>query len=415
MEESLVTELVAKETAIPVFGDLKRLLPVVAEELNCSPEDLVVYDYLRLPGEYMHSDYRDIPYRFVGSFAGAAFIHHRRKHGSGPMGYGCAFYRSRESADLRYALFVVPGQWGDSTYIILKSTDVFKYRRVCDRLTRLANPADKPPVLADGLLESISDSTIGFLRNSKKIEKYGVKIKRGILLGGPPGNGKTMICRHIQKLCSQRSYTWGVVTSAEIDRAYHDKELNDLFRMYTVTFFDDIDVGYMDRSKGNGKMACSLLTAMDGMYDSGHLVRIFTTNEELKELDPAFLRPGRIDQCYTLQPPDVTLRRQLVTTVWPQEIQDNIDVEYLITNSEDFSFAELEAIRTFLVTNKILGDGTWDLERAFEEYHLRREETKPQKKMKGFAGNNGSSKSKPTEAAQSRTPKPTKPCGFGCR
>ena len=71
----------------------------------------------------------------------------------------------------------------------------------------------------------------------------------------------------------------------------------------------------MDRGKGNGKMACSLLTAMDGMSEGGHLVRIFTTNESVEELDPAFTRPGRIDRCITLDKPDQDLRRQLIQTL----------------------------------------------------------------------------------------------------
>jgi len=69
------------------------------------------------------------------------------------------------------------------------------------------------------------------------------------------------------------------------------------------------------------------------------------------------------------------MRHKLIQT-WPQEIKDNIDVAMLLEESEDFSFAELEAIRTFLVTNKILGDGNWSLETALEEYHSRSAENK---------------------------------------
>ena len=53
-----------------------------------------------------------------------------------------------------------------------------------------------------------------------------------------------------------------------------------------------------------------------------------------------------------------------------------IDVEFCVHESEGFSFAELEAIRTFLVTNKILGDGTWSLESAFAEFRERSIENK---------------------------------------
>jgi hypothetical protein len=60
-------------------------------------------------------------------------------------------------------------------------------------------------------------------------------------------------------------------------------------------------------------------------------------------------------------------------------------MEKLILKSAEFSFAELEAIRTFLVTNKTLGDGKWDLDRAFDEFNARRaSEKKRRGKGVGF-------------------------------
>jgi hypothetical protein len=265
--------------------------------------------------------------------------------------------------------------------MVVPKGSLMKLKRAAIKLNKLANQNLHAPILAEGLLDLVVRNSIGFLLKAKKIERYGVKIKRGLLLMGEPGNGKTMLCRYIQKLCSQNGIEWGVITSADIDQAYADKELNWLFTRYPVSFFDDIDIQYMDRTKGNGKMACSLLTAMDGMFDSGHLVRIFTTNEEIKDLDPAFTRPGRIDQILSLHKPDKTMRRRLIET-WPEEIRNNIDIKQCLDRSNDFSFAELEAIRTFLVTNKILGDQTWNLAAAFEEYNSRRDEN--QKRGVGF-------------------------------
>jgi hypothetical protein len=283
--------------------------------------------------------------------------------------------------------------------MFVRKHNFMKLWRAAVQLNKLANQNACPPVLADGLLEEVVKNTVGFLKKAKRIEEYGVKIKRGILLMGDPGNGKTMLCRYIQKLCSQNGIDWGVITSADIDTAYGEKSLNDLFRQYTVSFFDDIDIQYMDRTKGNGKMACSLLTAMDGMLDSGHLVRIFTTNEEVKDLDKAFTRPGRIDKLITLKKPTESLRRKLITT-WPEEIRNNISVEDCIQKSHDFSFAELEAIRTFLVTNKILGDDSWNLDLAFREFHCRREDDP----VKGVGFNSGGLKKDSRYYAQQSAP-----------
>jgi cell division protease FtsH len=292
------------------------------------------------------------------------------------FGYGVTIYESRLDPNIRYAIYVSPSGYGATTHLICAKSEIFKLKRNAIRLNKEASKVNDAPVLCTGVLEEVVQTTVGFLLKAKEIERYGVKIKRGIILDGPPGNGKTMLCRYIQKLCTQNDIEWSVVTASDIDAALADNSLLDLFTQSTVTFFDDIDVAYMDRTKGNAKAACSLLTAMDGMSEIGHLVRIFTTNEDVGSLDPAFTRPGRIDRCITLPKPTMELRKKLIQEYWPKEIQQEVDVEALLERSKNFSFAELEAIRTFLVSNKILGDKTWNLEKAFSEYHENRAEKK---------------------------------------
>jgi len=131
---------------------------------------------------------------------------------------------------------------------------------------------------------------------------------------------------------------------------------------------------------------------MDGMNESGHLVRIFTTNEEVKDLDKAFTRPGRIDKFMTIRKPTQDMVRRLIDT-WPKEIQENINIDTAVEMSNGFSFAEVEAIRTFLVGNKVLGDGTWDLDSAFEEFNERREEDKERRGV-GFGDKSNKRKKK---------------------
>lgn len=371
------------ETTQPIFAEMKRQLPRMARMLGVEVEELQILDYDWWPREYMTTKFRDPIIATEGVLEGLPHIQKRRLQQPGAVGYGIYLHKNYLDPDIKYCTYTVRGGMWDETYMIVPKGNVYKLRRIAKRLNKLAGQIKEVPILEEGLLDDIVVNTIGFLLRARDIEKYGVKIKRGIILDGTPGNGKTMVCRYIQKLCSQNGFHWGVITSADIDQAYQDKELNDLFRRYTVSFFDDIDVGYMDRTKGNGKLACSLLTAMDGIYESGHLVRIFTTNEKVDSLDPAFTRPGRIDKTITLDKPDADMRRKLIEQVWPQEIQDNIDIQSCVLGSEGYSFAELEAIRTFLVTNKVLGDGTWDLENAFAEFNERQSEKKSMQGM-GF-------------------------------
>lgn len=374
--EGILSDVLRYETTQPIISEMKQQLPRIAQMLGIEDTDrLHIFDYDWFPREYMGTKYRDRIIATDGLLEDMPPITRQRLQAPGRVGLGVYIYQNYLHPDIKYALYCVRGTYRDENYLIVEKGKMMRLWRAAIALNKLANLKTHAPVLAEGLLEEVVKNTVGFLKKAKIIEKYGVKIKRGVLLMGDPGNGKTMLCRYIQKLCSQNGIDWGVITSADIDTAYGEKKLNDLFRQFTVSFFDDIDIQYMDRTRGNGKMACSLLTAMDGVIDGGHLVRIFTTNEEVKDLDRAFTRPGRIDKIITLKKPDFKLRQKLVAT-WPEEIRENIDIESCLQQSDNFSFAELEAIRTFLVTNRILGDGKWDLNRAFDEFHSRREENK---------------------------------------
>jgi len=381
MEDNI--QLIASESSQYLASEMRRQLPRIAAMLGTTADNLKVCDYNWFPHEYMTSAFRDPIIETAGVLEGLPMIQKRRLQMNGQVGTGIFIHRNCLSPELKYALYVVRGPMWEETYLICKKGDLYQLKRNALKLNRSSSEIKQAPILADGLLDEIVQNTIGFLLRAREIEKFGVKIKRGVILDGPPGNGKTMACRYIQKLCAQHGIRWGVITSADIDEAYSEKSLAELFQTYTVSFFDDIDISYMDRSKGNGKMACSLLTAMDGMFDGGHLVRIFTTNEQVDGLDKAFTRPGRIDKCITIELPDDAMREKLIDS-WPQEIRENIDISELIEKSEGFSFAELEAIRTFLVTNKILGDGEWDLTKAFDEYNERRAESKKGRKRLGF-------------------------------
>lgn len=363
-----------RETSQETLAEIKQQLPRMATLLNTLPDRISVRSYERQ--EYMRTSHRDRMILALGAIEGVPQIQDSRSQDRGQRpGIGMYVYRSSLRSDLKYILYIVSNpDGGILQFLIMDKGNIYHYERCASRLNKLANMPKDAPILAEGLLDEIVQNTIGFLLRAREIKKYGVKIKRGLILDGPPGNGKSMLCRYIQNLCTQHDIDYGIITSAEIESAYAQKSLNELFQTYTVSFFDDIDVGYMNRNKGNGKMACSILTAMDGMeevMENDHLIRIFTTNEAISELDPAFTRPGRIDKCITIEKPNKEMRRRLMET-WPLEIRENINIDEAAERSKGFSFAELEAIRTFLVTNKILGTVKgWDLDRAFEDYESR--------------------------------------------
>ncbi len=373
----------SEECKQPLMSDLRQQLPRIAKYLETQKDEIVVYECECWPREFAFTDCRDKAIRFEGSLPDMPYVHKKRPYDKGPLGYGIVIYESRLTPSIKYAIYNYRGPDWEENYICVRKQDVFKLNRNAIRQAKNSSEKNLIPILPDGLLEDMVQNTVGFLSQANEISHYGVKIKRGIIIDGPPGNGKTMLCRYIQKLCTKNGIKWGTITSADIDGAYQDKDLNRLFTMYNVAFFDDIDISYMDRNGNNAKLACSLLTAMDGMNETENLVRIFTTNESVDKLDSAFVRPGRIDKCVTLNKPTRALREKLVTQVWPSIITDFIDIEDLIQKTDDYSFAEMEAIRTLLVTNFVLGDKIWDLDKALSDLNEEHPDTKKTPKV-GF-------------------------------
>jgi len=252
-------------------------------------------------------------------------------------------------------------------------TPFFIYRggsKDCNRLLRIVRYHKKlseespvkniNPVLDPQVYDDVIKNSIGFIAKQRRLREYGVKASRGILFTGPPGNGKTMLCKHIKELCNQKSIEYGTITASELEDAFAHNHMDYTLNRYTVTFFDDIDASYFDRQR-NGKMTGSILSAMDGFCETSNAtVRIFTTNEKVDNLDSAFTRPGRIDMRVEFNKPTPELRRKLIIS-WHPEVVDNIDVEALVASTDDISFAELENVKTTLVS-EFLDSGKWDMD-----------------------------------------------------
>ncbi len=369
-----------------VFDEITKNIHIPAEILNVKPDELQMHSFYSVLTNYgfIYNKNRDTILSVVGISDNVPVLNVGALHTGKSLPYGyirllCRkhqnVYTTASQEEIDYVILHTKDNQSNSQKVIIsRKGQLWKIKRHLIAVEKTFNKKHTP-ILRENLVNEVITNTIGFLLRRKEIAQYGVRIRRGLLLDGPPGNGKTMLCRYIQELCTDNAIDWGIVTSSALDHAYQNNELNTLFQTFTVTFFDDVDISYLDRGSGNGKMACSILSAMDGMDQKSDVVRIFTTNEKIDKLDKAFTRPGRIDCTFTINKPDASLRRKLVES-WPEEMISHIDIDALIIQSDDFSFAELEAIRSNLVTNFIFNQ-EWNLNKAFKDFSARREEIKP--------------------------------------
>lgn len=156
-----------------------------------------------------------------------------------------------------------------------------------------------PSVILDsGVKEGILDDVYDFMKNGKWYSDRGIPYRRGYLLYGPPGSGKTSF---IQALAGELDYNICILNLSENNLT--DDRLNHLMNNMperSILLLEDIDAAFNKRSQTGEQGFHSsvtfsgLLNALDGVTSSEETITFMTTNHPEK-LDAAIMRPGRID------------------------------------------------------------------------------------------------------------------------
>ncbi|KAL8989413.1 MAG: hypothetical protein Q9177_001699 [Variospora cf. flavescens] len=169
---------------------------------------------------------------------------------------------------------------------------------------RFGEPRRKRPlesvILDQGVKERIVTDLKDFLRSERWYYDRGIPYRRGYLLHGPPGSGKSSF---IQALAGELDYNIAILNLSE--RGLTDDRLNYLLTIIpkrTVVLLEDIDAAFSNRrvqSEADGYRGANvtfsgLLNALDGVASAEERVLFLTTNH-VERLDSALVRPGRVD------------------------------------------------------------------------------------------------------------------------
>lgn len=205
------------------------------------------------------------------------------------------------------------------TQSIYKGT-AFRVRLFDDRGNRLEMPEPKfvdlsrsvnsELVLPDRTDASVRTNIFTPIEQTERVVKHGIPLKRGILLAGPFGTGKTMIARATAEKAVANGWTY-----VEVDQIRELAEVAKLARMYgdrtagVVLFCEDIDriMRGDDRSVGID----TVLNVIDGVESKGTNMMIVLTTNELENITTAMLRPGRLDAIIHVGPPDADAAERL--------------------------------------------------------------------------------------------------------
>lgn len=192
---------------------------------------------------------------------------------------------------------------------ILEVEDVFGYPMI--RFLERPDPvAADEVILPEGLLRQIERHSLGVLRSQAALTNSGRHLKRGLLLHGRPGTGKTHTIKYL--IGHLPHATIAVMTGGRMPDIHILRDIIDLL-VPAVVILDDVDLIAEDRALSGARSALfELLDILDGVAEDRDLLFLLTTNRP-NELEPAVAaRPGRIDQAIEVPRPDADCRRRLV-------------------------------------------------------------------------------------------------------
>ena len=174
----------------------------------------------------------------------------------------------------------------------------------------------------------------------------------GVLLWGPPGTGKTLLARAV---AGESGVNFIRVAGPELMDRYvgeSEKAVREVFDRArqtapAIVFLDEIDgiaSGRTDGSEVTRRVVSQLLTELDSAAENPNLIVLAATNRK-EVIDPAILRPGRLERHIEVPDPDEAARREILAVhMEGKPLADDVDRDELAAETAGFSGAQLAAL-----------------------------------------------------------------------
>ncbi|HEY5856113.1 MAG TPA: AAA family ATPase [Aldersonia sp.] len=202
--------------------------------------------------------------------------------------------------------------------------------------------------------QALTEAVLWPLHHPDSFARLGVDPPRGVLLYGPPGCGKTFLVR---ALASTGQLSVHAVKGAELMDKWvgaSEKAVRELFDRArdsapSMVFLDEVDAlaprrGQSTDSGVGDRVVAALLTELDGVEPLRDVVVLGATNRP-ELIDPALLRPGRLERLVFVEPPDAEARRDILRTAAKSvPLADDVDLDALAADLDGYSAADCAAL-----------------------------------------------------------------------
>jgi 26S proteasome regulatory subunit T2 len=210
----------------------------------------------------------------------------------------------------------------------------------------------------DQQIQEIKEAVELPLTHPELYEDVGIQPPKGVILYGEPGTGKTLLAKAV---ANSTSATFLRLTGSELIQKHlgdGPKLVRELFRIAdehapSIVFIDEIDaIGtkrYDATSSGEREIQrtmLELLNQLDG-FEARHDVKVILATNKIESLDPALLRPGRVDRKIEFPLPDEKTRRRIFAIhTGRMSLASDVNTEEFVMTKDPLSGADIKAICT---------------------------------------------------------------------
>lgn len=196
------------------------------------------------------------------------------------------------------------------------------------------------------------------LTHPELYEEMGIRPPKGVILYGAPGTGKTLLAKAV---ANQTSATFLRIVGSELIQKYlgdGPRLCRQIFKVASehapsIVFIDEIDAIGTKRYESNSggerevqRTMLELLNQLDGFDDRGDIKVVMATNR-IETLDPALIRPGRIDRKILFENPNMTTKKRILGIhTAKMNLSEDVRLDELVTSKDDLSGADIQAMCT---------------------------------------------------------------------